>query len=163
MSQYHILEVLSKKKETREATTLRLGIPEGSRAAFDSKPGQFLTLHFELGGSKFNRCYSIVETAKDNSSITITVKRVNGGRITRYLLDILVAGDTVHASTPDGQFFLDISSEIHKSYFFIAAGSGITPIYSMITALISSDSKAPIYLLYANKKQETNEMSTEKY
>ena len=92
--------------------------------------------------------YSICDIG--HNEITIGVKKVKSGIMSNYLVDNLKLGDELEISGPDGRFIVEPKHEQRKSYLFLAAGIGITPIYKMIKVLLEQEPKSEIYLLYSN-------------
>ncbi|AYH43902.1 hybrid-cluster NAD(P)-dependent oxidoreductase [Azoarcus sp. DN11] len=92
-------------------------------------PGQFLTLELEIDGEAVNRCYTISSPPTRPDTLSITVKRVPGGRVSNWLHDHLSAGMSVRALGPSGDF----ACALHPAgkYLFLSGGSGITPLMSM--------------------------------
>ncbi|MGV2899203.1 2Fe-2S iron-sulfur cluster-binding protein [Achromobacter sp. AGC78] len=98
--------------------------------AFQFSPGQFLTLELDIDGEPFNRCYTISSPPTRPHTLSITVKRVPGGKVSNWLHDCLEVGDVLRVLGPAGEF----SSALHPAprYLFLSAGSGITPLMSMV-------------------------------
>ncbi len=113
--------------------------------------GQFLTLVITLNGKEIRRSYSLSSSPMTDDLLAITVKRVANGEISRWLCDYTQVGDTLEAMSPTGRFVLPQSFNKVKHYFFIVAGSGITPVFSMIKTLIKSGYKGQITLIYQSK------------
>jgi ring-1,2-phenylacetyl-CoA epoxidase subunit PaaE len=101
---------------------------------FSYQAGQFLTLFFSFHGRELRRSYSFSTTPGIDPIPAITVKRVPNGEISRYLLDHLRVGDILHTLPPAGRFTLD---EVAHSLVFIAAGSGIVPVFSLVKAALA--------------------------
>jgi ring-1,2-phenylacetyl-CoA epoxidase subunit PaaE len=83
--------------------------------------------------------------------LTLTIKRIKGGKVTNFLAENLKVGDSLEVTAPSGQFFLNPEPANQKHYVMIAGGSGITPIYSMIGTVLKFEPKSKITLLYANR------------
>jgi ferredoxin-NADP reductase/mono/diheme cytochrome c family protein len=114
--------------QTPNAKTLRFLVPEGFR--FTSKPGQFLTFSWLIDGQKLVRSYSICSSPTQTAYIEITPKRVNDGYVSMFLNDKAAPGLVVEAKGPSGRFVFDERS--HKKIALLAAGSGITPMMSIL-------------------------------
>ncbi len=97
---------------------------------FDYKPGQFLTLYVPINGSIASRCYTISSSPSRPDTLTITVKRVEGGTVSNWLHNHIRAGSSLEASGPSGAFHL--KEEQKSKLLFISGGSGITPMLSMV-------------------------------
>ncbi|RAV98471.1 ferredoxin--NADP reductase [Pseudochryseolinea flava] len=117
------------------------------------EPGQFLTLVFSATVDA-RRSYSISSASFLGEPLTITVKRIDNGAFSRFLFDTCKVGDTLQSIGVSGFFLLPKPVESHQQFFFLAAGSGITPVLPMIKTLLHQTSNT-IYLLYSNKSEET--------
>ncbi len=113
--------------------------------------GQFLTLISTVNDEEIRRSYSLSSSPMTDDLLSITVKRVANGEISRWLCDHVQVGDILEALMPTGRFVLPKSINKVKHYFFIVAGSGITPVFSMIKTLIHSGYKGQITLIYQSK------------
>jgi ferredoxin-NADP reductase len=118
------------RQETHDVKSFFFMSREGRTFAFE--PGQFITLELEIGGETINRCYTISSAPTRPHTISITVKRVPGGKVSNWLHDNLRAGDAVRALGPAGEF--TCARRPASKYLFLSAGSGITPLMSMSRA-----------------------------
>jgi 3-ketosteroid 9alpha-monooxygenase subunit B len=136
-------------RETADAVSLVLDVPEHCSSKFRYQAGQFLTLRVNVGGQELRRCYSM-SSAPVEDDLQITVKRDPGGLVSNWINDTASEGAEIHASPPEGRFILrDTSDEIVA----FAGGSGITPIMSLVrTALAESPRR--IRLFYANRSRD---------
>ena len=132
------------EKQTHDTKTLRFKVLKGSR--FVARPGQFLTFHWTIDGQRVSRSYSISSSPIREDCVEITSKRVENGRVSVFLNDRAKPGLEVEASGPYGRFYFDQSH--HKSIVLIAAGSGITPIMSMLSYIDDLILANPVRLLY---------------
>jgi ferredoxin-NADP reductase len=123
-----LLELVQITQQTADAKTLRFAV-RGSRG-LDARPGQFLTISFLFDGRKEIRCYSICSSPALSGYVEITPKRVPNGRVSVFLNDQATIGLTVEATGPFGQFCLNADED--KRIVLLAAGSGITPMMSML-------------------------------
>jgi len=123
-----ILKLASITQQTPDAKTLRFIMPKGR--TLGSRPGQFLTFAFLFDGQKVVRSYSISSSAARSGYIEITPKRIKQGCVSVFLNDRAAVGMTVEAAGPFGQFCLD--ERKHRNIVLLAAGSGITPMISML-------------------------------
>ena len=113
--------------------------------------GQFLTLVHQQGEKEIRRSYSITSSPVLKEPLSIGVKRVANGIFSRWLIDFAKIGDQFITSGTGGFFRLPVNFTSHNSFIFFAAGSGITPIYSLIKTLLHLDKTSKIYLLYSNR------------
>ncbi|WP_414720320.1 2Fe-2S iron-sulfur cluster-binding protein [Trinickia sp.] len=115
------------REETHDVKSFFFMSREGRTFVFE--PGQFVTLELEIDGETINRCYTISSAPTRPHTISITVKRVPGGKVSNWLHDNLRAGDTVRVLGPAGAF--TCARRPSGKYLFLSAGSGITPLMSM--------------------------------
>jgi ferredoxin-NADP reductase len=132
------LRLVSIISETHDTKTLRFSVPRTSR--FRAKPGQFLTFHWIIDGERVVRSYTISSSPACDDHVDITPKRIENGRVSRFLHAEANVGLTVDATGPYGQLYLD--EMVHRSVVLIAAGVGITPMISILRYL--SDLRLPI-------------------
>lgn len=116
------------------------------------KPGQFLTFLFSSVGGEKRRSYSISSSPVLNEPLAVTVKKVDNGEFSRYLLDYYNQGDILFTTGVNGFFCLPDKIEKFDQYFFLAAGSGITPCFPLIKTLLVNSS-ARIVLIYSNRSE----------
>lgn len=140
-------------RETADAVSLVLDVPEYCSHRFQYKAGQFLTLRVSVGGRDLRRCYSM-SSAPVEDELRITVKRDPGGVVSNWINDTAAAGDELHAAPPEGRFTLTESDSSPRELVAFAGGSGITPIMSLVrTALAGSD--RTVKLFYANRGRDS--------
>lgn len=135
--------------ETFDAKTFVLQPIDGK--AYNYKPGQFLTLTFEKSTGEERRSYSMSSTPALNEPLSITVKRVENGEFSRYFIDHAKVGDIVTATGTAGLFILPENIASFHDVFFIIAGSGITPAFSLIKTLLHIQQTINITLIYSNR------------
>ncbi|QDZ93284.2 hybrid-cluster NAD(P)-dependent oxidoreductase [Shewanella decolorationis] len=135
--------------ETADVVSFRF--QAGEPMKFDYKPGQFMTLVLEINGEQACRSYTLSSTPSRPYSLMLTIKRVDGGLVSNYLIDHLQPGQTVRVLPPTGQFNLfDIPA---RKYLFLSAGCGITPMYSMSRYLTDSQINADIAFVHSARTQ----------
>lgn len=142
------LRVSEIREETDSTATLRL-VPQGGYLP-PFQAGQYINLFVEINGVRTSRPYSISSSSTQSGYYDITVRRVDDGFVSTYLLEEVRVGDTFQSTSPSGQFY-------HNPIFhgndlvFIAGGSGITPFMSMIREVIARDFDRRIQLIYGNR------------
>ena len=151
MSTFHSLKIKNIIKETKDAVSLVFDIPENLQNEFSFIAGQYITLKTNINGEEIRRAYSLCSSPKSNE-IKVTIKAVENGKFSVYATSKLAHGDILEVSKPEGKF--TITPTAHKNYIGFAAGSGITPIMSMIKAVLESNSSATFTLIYGNKTFE---------
>ncbi len=139
-------------EETADARSFVLDVPEELKRELRYVPGQYLTVDIPWEGFRVHRCYSLSSAPEVDARPTVTVKRVDGGRVSNHLLDHVREGDVLEVHRPAGRFVLDPSRGDRPLVFF-AGGSGITPIYSMIKSALASRA-CKVRMLYANRSSD---------
>jgi len=155
MSKFYLLSVVEVKKETNDAISIALDISKELYNIFSYKPGQFVTLKFTINGKDVRRSYSLCSTPALEEFLRIGVKRVKDGLVSNHINDNLHIGDTVEVMPPDGRFFASIKKGNYKTYYLFAAGSGITPILSILKTVLLTEKRSFVYILYGNSNEET--------
>jgi len=145
--------VLSVRQETKDAVSICFDAKE-LYAHFDPfVPGQHLTLKLTIQGKEVRRSYSIASMPQE-AELCITIKQVKKGLASNHLTQHIKAGDFLEISKPEGHFAIQPDSENSRAYYFFAAGSGITPVHSMVCSLLEYEPKSTVHLLYGNRKEE---------
>lgn len=146
----HQLVCVEKWNETHDVMSFRF---QGIKPVkFHFKPGQFLTLLLEIDGEKIGRSYTISSSPSRPFSVVLTVKQIDGGKVSNYLANNLDVGHVVRALGPDGAFnLIDIQAE---NYLFLSAGCGITPMYSMSRWLVDTQISPNICFLHSAKSTQ---------
>jgi len=144
------LEVAAVTRETADAVTLTLRDPSGLGLSF--VPGQFFTLLVDLGdGAPLRRAYSASSSHLDPSCVTITVKRVDGGRVSSHLVERAAVGMRLSVLGPSGDFTLTPDPHAARHVVAIAGGSGITPIMAIARAVLDVEPASRVTLVYGNR------------
>jgi 3-ketosteroid 9alpha-monooxygenase subunit B len=138
-------------RETSDAVSLVLDVPEDCSHRFRYKAGQFLTLRVEVAGDHHRRCYSMSSSPHNGADLQITIKRDPGGVVSNWLNDMAAAGDEIDAAPPEGLFVL---GEEDRDVVAFAGGSGITPIHSLIASALTG-TRRQIRLFYANRSRDS--------
>lgn len=138
-------------EETNEAITICFKQPGLRKIKYIA--GQYLTLVLNINGRKYKRAYSFSSSPSLDENLKITVKRVPNGIVSNFLLDNLKVGDVIQVTQPTGKFVLDTRSK-PEQIFLWAAGSGITPIFSILNELLYRSPSTRIHLTYGNVNKE---------
>jgi ring-1,2-phenylacetyl-CoA epoxidase subunit PaaE len=147
---FHPLKIKDIRKETSDTVSIAFDIPSDLKADYKFVPGQYLTLKKDIKGEDIRRSYSISAAPSENE-LRVAVKQVENGKFSSYANNELKIGDTLYVMTPQGSFIVKPTAEAGKNYVFYAAGSGITPILSMIRSLLESNTTGQVFLYYGNK------------
>ena len=154
MSQkFYALSVADVQRETPNAVTVHFQVPEDQKATFEYKAGQYLTLRFDLDGQEERRAYSMSSSPLENH-LAVTVKEVEGGKVSAKINRSLKAGDQVEVMPPEGRFTIKLDPDQRRSFYFFGAGSGITPLMSLIKTILEEEPQSTVHLLYGNRDEE---------
>ncbi len=154
MSRYQSLRVARVQKETNDCVSVWLEVPEDMKAQFAYKPGQYLSCRAIIDGEEVRRSYSICSVPSD-PDLVIAAKRVPGGKMSTYINRELKAGDTFEVTPPEGKFTLPADLPDNATLLFFAAGSGITPIISLIRHFLETTREGQATLFYTNKTSDS--------
>jgi ring-1,2-phenylacetyl-CoA epoxidase subunit PaaE len=153
MSKFHSLGVASVERDTRDAVVVTFDVPAHLREAFRFIAGQHLTLRTQLEGADLRRSYSIC--ASEGDALRIAVKRAPGGVFSAFANDVLRSGDVVDVMAPIGHFTLQPAEGRPRHYLGVAAGSGITPLVSLVATALAADERTRFTLIYGNRASST--------
>jgi ferredoxin-NADP reductase len=148
---YHPLRVKRIVEETRDTKSFVFDIPHDQLDDFAYEAGQFCTFHVEFGDEELFRCYSMSSSPHIDADLTVTVKRVPGGRVSNWMNDTVVEGDVLAMTRPAGVFTLGSRSAPIVAF---SGGSGITPVISLIKSALATTERS-VRLLYANRDLES--------
>lgn len=148
---FHRLPVADIEWLTDDAVAVTFDVPGDLADDYDFAPGQHLTLRAPQLGDEVRRNYSIC-TPAGSGRLRIGVKRLSGGAFSECALTKLAVGDELDVMTPSGRFTVDIDPSHAKHYVLVAAGSGITPVLSIISSVLAGEPGSRVTLLYANRR-----------
>ena len=149
MALFHSLRVKNIYKETTDCSVVTFEVPEDLQAAFDYTSGQHLTLKAIINDEDVRRSYSLCSSPIDKEW-QVAVKQIPGGLFSTYVNETLQTGDIIEVMAPSGKFGVPVDSA-SKNYLFFAAGSGITPVLSMIKTHLAAEPESTCKLFYANR------------
>jgi ring-1,2-phenylacetyl-CoA epoxidase subunit PaaE len=147
---FHRLAVDDLRRETSDAISLTFAIPDELADDYAFAPGQYLTLRTTIEGEEVRRSYSIC-SSPDDRELRIAVKKVDGGAFSSWALDEIKSGDTLDVMTPTGRFGVAHAPDEARIHVGFAAGSGITPIMSIIRGILAREPKSRFFLFYGNR------------
>lgn len=151
---FHELTVKEVRKETNDCVSVALQVPEELKETFAFAPGQYLTFRKADGDGDIRRSYSIC-VSPSQLELRVAVKKVVGGRFSTYANDELKAGDVLEVMPPMGRFSPKETKNEAKHYLAFAAGSGITPIMSIMRAALENHPNSTFTLVYGNRNRNT--------
>ncbi|MCB0340941.1 MAG: ferredoxin--NADP reductase [Pseudobdellovibrionaceae bacterium] len=146
------LKIVEIVEETTDCKSFFLQVPQNEISRFKYKPGQFISVKMDIHGESLTRSYSLASTPdEDPDLLQITVKKVEGGRVSTFMVEQLKEGQILIASPPAGNFVLEKGGPKNRHIFLLAGGSGITPLFSMLKHVLASERDTLITLLYASR------------
>jgi ring-1,2-phenylacetyl-CoA epoxidase subunit PaaE len=154
MSRFHPLRIADVRRETPDAVSIAFEVPPEAKQDFAFTPGQYLTLRTTLGGEEVRRTYSICSGA-DEGELRIGVKRLDGGLFSCFANEALAPGDIVDVMPPEGRFGVAPGTAAGRTYVGFAAGSGITPILSIVKTVLGREPDSRFVLFYGNRSSST--------
>jgi ring-1,2-phenylacetyl-CoA epoxidase subunit PaaE len=147
---FHRLAVSDLRRESSDAVSLTFAIPNELAGDYSFAPGQYLTLRTTMDGEEVRRSYSIC-SGPDDGELRIAVKKVDGGAFSSWAADELKAGDELDVMTPTGRFGITHTPDEARVYVGFAAGSGITPILSIVKGVLAREPHSRFFLFYGNR------------
>ena len=151
---FHTLNVADVRRETDDAVSIAFQVPDDLRDAYRFVPGQYLTLRATVDGRDIRRSYSICSGPADND-LRVAIRKVEGGLFSGFANESIAPGDTVQVRTPDGRVTFEADPARSGSYAAFAAGSGITPILSIVKAVLTGEPKSTMTLVYGNRTTQS--------
>lgn len=145
---FHKVRVKKVQKETTDCVSIEFDIQDDIRPLFNFKQGQNITIKSHLDDVR--RTYSICTSPLENK-LTVAVKRVPDGVFSTYATETLRAGDELEIMEPAGSFYTELGTDLARNYLFFAAGSGITPIISIIKTIFATEPNSTVTLVYGNR------------
>lgn len=147
---FYPLKIKDIRKETAECRSFSLEIPESLRSTFSFIPGQYLTFRTKINGEEVRRSYSLCSSPSEGEW-RVAVKKVDQGKFSNYIMDHARVGDIIEVMPPMGHFISRGQRPQGKSYLAIAAGSGITPVLSIMKSVLESEEKSRFTLVFGNR------------
>ncbi len=149
MSQFVALTIKAVQPQTEQAICISFDLAPEQRDAFQYQPGQHLTIRHLSAGAELRRCYSICSGAQED--ISIAIKKIDQGQFSTWANDHLKAGDVLEVMPPQGVFFQKAAQAGGQNYLGFAAGSGITPILSIVKSVLNRQPESSFTLVYGNR------------
>jgi ring-1,2-phenylacetyl-CoA epoxidase subunit PaaE len=153
---FHDLPVSNITAEAAGAVAITFQVPEDLRSGFNFKAGQFLTLHATIDGNDVRRSYSISSSQNayaQNGTLEVGIRPVQGGVFSNWAASKLKVGDVLRVMPADGRFIVQRPRAIHRVGF--AAGSGITPILSILSSTLEEQTESKFTLVYGNRRMDS--------
>ncbi|WP_294733615.1 ferredoxin--NADP reductase [uncultured Flavobacterium sp.] len=153
MSTFNKLTIKEVKRETTGAVSIAFIVPDSLKKDYQFIAGQYINLKIPFEGEEVRKAYSIC-SSPNSSELRIAIKAVKNGGFSVFANEKLAAGDTIEVGTPEGKFTFEPETGKQSNYAAFAAGSGITPILSIIQSVLESEPKSTFVLVYGNKTPE---------
>ena len=153
MATFNSLKIKNIARETTQAVSLCFEVPHDLIKDYRFIAGQYLTLEAEIDGEAVRRDYSI-STSPESGDLTVTVKEIKKGLFSNFANQKLKKGDVIGVATPKGRFTYDPKKNLSKTIVAFAAGSGITPIMSIVKTALEESMDQKCILFYGNKSPE---------
>ena len=150
MAKFHTLKVSNIYKETSDCSVVSFDIPTNLKDEFSYSSGQHLTLKADIEGEDVRRSYSLCSSPFEGKW-EVAVKQIPGGKFSTYVNENVKAGDTLEVMAPSGTFGVDSDATNKKNYLFFSAGSGITPIISLMKTYLANEANSTCKLFFVNK------------
>lgn len=151
---FYNLKVAEVKPETSDCVSVVLDVPAELKDTFGFAAGQYLTFRTQMNGEEVRRSYSIC-VSPDDGELRVAVKKVDGGKFSTYANDTLKKGDELEVMPPMGKFSPKASEKKAKNYLAIVAGSGITPVMSIMKTVLKNEPESTFTLIYGNRSRGT--------
>lgn len=150
MSRFHTLRIADVRRETADTVSVAVDVPEDLRARFAYQPGQYVTLRTVLDGEELRRSYSIC-SGLDDGEMRVAIKLVPDGRFSAWAHEALQPGHVIEVMPPQGRFTVALDHHASRTYLGVAAGSGITPVLSILRSVLTREPGSRFVLLYGSR------------
>lgn len=149
---FHPLTVADVTRETADCISVSFDVPSEWRDLFSYRAGQYLTLRAEVGERELRRSYSLC-SAPHEGRWQVAIKRVEGGQFSQWAHALLRPGDVIDVLPPDGHFvYTPAANAPARNVLLLAAGSGITPTFSILKTLLETETDSRVTLVYGNRR-----------
>lgn len=149
-TQFHSLKVVSLKKETEGCVSVAFEVPTNLQSQFQFAAGQYLTLQAEINGEDIRRSYSLCSAPHENEW-RVAIKEIPDGKFSAYANHQLQEGTQLNVMAPMGNFKFEVQKDGAKNYVLFAAGSGVTPVYSILKTILVEEPQSTVTFFYGNK------------
>ncbi len=150
LTRFQVLQIADVRQETADTVSIALAVPDSQRSRFAFQPGQYLTLRTWLDGEELRRSYSIC-SGLDDGELRVAIKRVEDGRFSAWAHGALRPGATLDVMPPQGRFGVAPAPSAARTLVGVAAGSGITPILSILKSVLAREPSSRFILLYGSR------------
>lgn len=161
MSKFYDLTISEVKTESPDCVSIAFDIPDELKNEFRYIQGQYLTFALNLNGEEIRRSYSLCSSPYIDEPHRVAVKKVAAGKFSTYANNNLKKGDVLKTMPPAGNFYTELNAANKKHYVAFAAGSGITPVYSILKSVLIAEPQSKFTLIYANKDEQNTIFKSE--
>ncbi len=154
MAKFHSLRVSDVRRETEDSVSIAFEVPQDLKNDYVYTPGQYLTIKALINGEEVRRSYSIC-AAPHEGELRVAIKKVDGGKFSTYANEVLKANTQMEVMTPMGNFVVSDVGESKPVFVAFAAGSGITPVMSIMKTVLKENANAEFVLFYGNKSSNS--------
>lgn len=155
MSTFHSLKIKEVRRETPQAVSIAFDVPAHLTQDYAFKAGQYINIKTQFEGQEIRKAYSIC-SAPGSGDLRVAIKAVKNGGFSVFANEKLAAGDSMEVGTPEGNFTFEPKPDRQRNYAAFAAGSGITPVLSILQSVLQGEPESTFVLVYGNKSpQET--------
>ena len=154
-ARFHTLTVTDVERLTDDAVAVSFAVPDALADEFAFEPGQHLTLRATVDGQDVRRSYSICRSRRDaleRKELRVAAARVGGGLLSNWINDSVVAGDEIEVMTPLGGFTCATQPDGIRHHVAVAAGSGITPVMSLLSTALAEEPASRVTLIFGNRR-----------
>ncbi|MEL1246006.1 ferredoxin--NADP reductase [Flavobacterium sp. DGU11] len=150
MSTFHSLSIKDIRRETPQAVSIAFEIPEKLKEDYNFTAGQYINIKTQFEGQEIRKAYSIC-SAPGSGELRVAIKAVKNGGFSVFANEKLAIGDTMEVGTPEGKFTFEPKADRQRNYAAFAAGSGITPVLSIIQSVLQNEPESTFVLVYGNR------------
>ncbi len=152
---FYPLRVKEIRRETEDAVRISFELSEDQKPFFEYKHGQYLTVKAQVNGKEERRAYSLCSSPIWNEPPAIAVKKIEGGVVSHFLNHEVQEGSTLDVMPAQGSFYTPLEEAQRKTYYLFGAGSGITPLMSILKTVVEAEPKSSVLLLYGNRNEQS--------
>ncbi len=153
MSTFHPLKIKDVRRETPQAVSIAFDIPDNLRDDYNFVAGQYINIKTNFEGQDIRKAYSIC-SAPGTNELRVAIKAVKNGGFSVFANEKLAVGDTMEVGTPEGKFIFEPKPDRQRNYAAFVAGSGITPVLSIIQSVLQGEPESTFVLIYGNKSPQ---------
>jgi ring-1,2-phenylacetyl-CoA epoxidase subunit PaaE len=151
---FHALPIRAIQAETADCISVEIEVPKDLQNEFKYLPGQYLTFRTGIEGEEVRRSYSLCSAPHENKW-TVAIKKIEDGKFSNYAHGTLKKGDLIDVMPPMGKFHPELHTDNQKHYLAIAAGSGITPVLSILKSVLYTEPNSRFTLIYGNRDRQS--------